>query len=103
MQLDSNPDEDENLKNKHAAQQCHGKLREIQEKFAQIKPDLQGDKFWRYQRHVAPALQEYIEALSFAHYLDHGLLISFDAVQDTLQDTDGNQANLNLIFYSTFE
>jgi hypothetical protein len=91
--LDPGLDEDEKVKNKRAAQQCYEKLRDIQQKFAQLKPSLEGERFWRYQRQIAPALQEYIEALSFAHYLDHGSLITFDAVQATLLDLDGNQAS----------
>jgi hypothetical protein len=27
--------------------------------------------------------------LSFTHYLEHGTLIKFDQVQDTLRDSDG--------------
>jgi len=98
--IDLNPDQDEVVKNKLAAREGYGKLREIQEKFAHLKPDLEGDKFWRYQRQVAPALQEYIEALSFAHYLDNGSLIQFDAVQATLQDQKGIQASSTSTFCS---
>lgn len=57
--------------------------------FANMKPELTGDRFWRYQTQVSPGLQEYIEALSFAHYLEHGSLITFDQVQRTLCDADG--------------
>jgi len=65
------------------------KLRDIQVMYAALKVELEGDRFWRHQRQVSPGLQEYIEALSFAHYLEHKTLIKFDQVQDTLRDSDG--------------
>lgn len=42
-----------------------------------------------YQRQVSPGLQEYIEALSFAHYLQNGNLISYEQVQASLCGADG--------------
>jgi len=54
-----------------------------------MKPDLEGDQFWRYQRAVSPGLQEYIEALSFAHYLTHDSLITWKEIQDRLSDEAG--------------
>jgi hypothetical protein len=53
-----------------------------------MKPDLDRDRFWRYHHQVSPGLQEYIEALSFAHYLEHKTLITFEQVQNTLCDAD---------------
>lgn len=57
--------------------------------YAAMVPELQGDNFWRYQAQVSPGLQEYIEALAFAHYLEHDALITYDDVQRTLSDSDG--------------
>jgi hypothetical protein len=54
-----------------------------------MKDELAGDRFWRYQRQVSPGLQEYIEALSLAHYLEHGTLITLEQVQRSLSDDDG--------------
>lgn len=65
------------------------KLHEIQRLFAGQKTDLVGDRFWRYQRAVSPGLQEYIEALSFAYYLEHDMLITWQQTQDTLSDKFG--------------
>lgn len=75
---------------KCAAKYGYEKLREVQVIFATLSVELQGDRFWRYQRQVSPGLQEYIEALSFANFLDHGSLITFDQVQATLSDPKGN-------------
>lgn len=72
-----------------AAQRGHEKLREVQCIYAAMKDELKGDRFWRYQRQVSPGLQEYIEALSFTHFLEHGSLVTFDQVQQTLCDPDG--------------
>lgn len=72
-----------------AASRAKEKLREVQAMYAALKDELQGDRFWRYERQVSPGLQEYIEALSFTHYLEHGTLIKFEQVQDTLRDPDG--------------
>lgn len=72
-----------------AAARAREKLREIQLMFAAIRGELQGDRFWRYQRQVSPGLQEYIEALSFTHYLETGTLVSFEEVQKTLSDEHG--------------
>ncbi|KIP11444.1 hypothetical protein PHLGIDRAFT_124847 [Phlebiopsis gigantea 11061_1 CR5-6] len=72
-----------------AASRAKEKLREIQSIFANIRKELEGDRFWRYQRQVSPGLQEYIEALSFTHYLETGELISFGGVQSTLADEQG--------------
>ncbi|KAF9472469.1 Translin [Pholiota conissans] len=83
------PNEDSHVLAKKAAQEGYAKLREIQTLYSHLRPELGGDKFWRYQRQVSPGLQEYIEALSFAHYLDHGTLITFDEVQHTLMDAQG--------------
>ncbi|TFY50959.1 hypothetical protein EVG20_g11234 [Dentipellis fragilis] len=52
-------------------------------------PELAGDRFWHYQQNVSPGLQEYIEALSFAHYLEHRSLITYAAVQRSLSDDVG--------------
>ncbi|KAF9535511.1 Translin, partial [Crepidotus variabilis] len=74
-----------------AAHHGYEKLREIQGLYAKMQPELQQERFWRHQRQVSPGVQEYIEALSFAHYLDHGTLITLDEVQRTLMDSQGKE------------
>ncbi|KIK71328.1 hypothetical protein GYMLUDRAFT_211458 [Collybiopsis luxurians FD-317 M1] len=73
----------------NAAQAGFDKLGQVQEMYAEMKNELIGDQFWRYQRQVSPGLQEYIEALSFAHYLQNGNLISYEQVQASLCGADG--------------
>ncbi|KAG1716354.1 hypothetical protein ID866_838 [Astraeus odoratus] len=65
------------------------KLREVQLLYASIKVELQDDLFWYHHRSISPGLQEYIEALSFAHYLGHGVLVSYSQVRQTLSDENG--------------
>ncbi|TFY83727.1 hypothetical protein EWM64_g272 [Hericium alpestre] len=69
-----------------AAREGYKKLRDIQALFKAMRPELEGDRFWRYQSNVSPGLQEYIEALSFTHYLEQGTLISYAGVQVSLSD-----------------
>ncbi|TFK41337.1 Translin [Crucibulum laeve] len=83
------PEANEQVLAKRAAHRGHEKLREVQNIYATLMEELEGDRFWRYQRQVSPGLQEYIEALSFAYYLEHGSLITFDGVQQTLLNPQG--------------
>ncbi|RXW16589.1 hypothetical protein EST38_g9265 [Candolleomyces aberdarensis] len=73
-----------------AAKKGYQKLKEVQSIYATLKPELEGDRFWQYERQVSPGLQEYIEALSFAYYLEHGSLIPFSEVQKSISDSSGN-------------
>ncbi|KAG8908541.1 hypothetical protein FRB99_005901 [Tulasnella sp. 403] len=57
--------------------------------FATMQTDLQGGLFWRYAKSVSGGIQEYIEALSFAHYLEHRGLIPYHVVVDSLKSDDG--------------
>jgi predicted translin family RNA/ssDNA-binding protein len=73
----------------HIAQRAHPKFRQVQALFSRLKDDLQGEQIWKYQKQISPGLQEYIEALGFAHYLEHGTLISLAQVQSSLCDEAG--------------
>lgn len=72
-----------------AVSRAKPKLKEIQDLFATMREEFAGNRFWRYQRNVSPGLQEYIEALSFAHYLECQALISYAEVQRSLSDAGG--------------
>lgn len=43
--------------------------------------DLQDLNAWRYQSQISPGIQEYIEAISFQHYLETRRLISYEEAQ----------------------
>jgi len=72
-----------------AASAGREKLAEVTAIYADLKHDLQGDRFWRYHRCISPSIQEFTEALSFMHYLEHGTLVTFGDVQRTLSDVHG--------------
>ncbi|KAJ7102260.1 Translin [Mycena belliarum] len=84
---------------RRAAASGREKLSEAHAIFAAMRPELVGDRFWRYHRQVSPGVQEYIEALSFAHYVEHDALISYQQVQDTIGDADGPFFPLTLSDY----
>ena len=46
--------------------------------FASISLDLKGINAWRYQRQISPGIQEFVEAVSFEHYLRTQSLIRWD-------------------------
>ena len=52
--------------------------------FTTIAPDLQGLNTWRYQRQISPGIQEFIEAISFQHYLEKQSLITFQEAQNLI-------------------
>lgn len=54
--------------------------------FAAIAPDLVGINAWRYQRQISGGIQEYIEAISFEHYLRHQKLITHEEASKLLPE-----------------
>ncbi|EPS99124.1 hypothetical protein FOMPIDRAFT_1125109 [Fomitopsis schrenkii] len=86
---ESNNQSDDGETSLRAVSRAKHKLKEIQDLFAAMREEVAGDRFWRYQRNVSPGLQEYIEALSFAHYLECQTLISYAEVQRSLSDAGG--------------
>jgi hypothetical protein len=56
----------------------------IQKLFSSVAEDLQALNSWRYQRQISGALQEYMEAISFEHYLRHQTLITREEAASTL-------------------
>ncbi|KAJ5175738.1 uncharacterized protein N7482_001615 [Penicillium canariense] len=58
------------------AQENDTRLEQIQKLFASVTPDLTSINAWRYQRQISGGIQEYIEAISFDHYLRTETLIT---------------------------
>jgi predicted translin family RNA/ssDNA-binding protein len=54
--------------------------------FVNIAPDLAGINAWRYQRQISGGIQEYMEALSFEHYLRHQTLITVEEAARSLPE-----------------
>ncbi|OWZ75605.1 hypothetical protein C365_06173 [Cryptococcus neoformans Bt85] len=73
------------------------KEREIAEVFKTIRQELSDARageswtsgFWKWRKSITPGLEEYIEALSFMRYLQHGGLVPLDNVQKALSDENG--------------
>ncbi len=76
------------------AAEAQERLLAIQQLFKSISPDLQGINAWRYQRQLSPGIQEFMEAISFQHYLqtqslikrDEASQIIFEGIQLTMDD-----------------
>ncbi|EIW66050.1 hypothetical protein TREMEDRAFT_35613 [Tremella mesenterica DSM 1558] len=71
------------------------KEREIREQFRKVNEVLRedgDDKGWRWHRQVSPGLEEYIESLSFLHYLEGKGLITLSDVQAALSDQETGDA-----------
>ncbi|KAJ5929857.1 hypothetical protein N7454_006807 [Penicillium verhagenii] len=68
------------------AQENQTRLDQIKALFNSIIPDVTGINAWRYQRQIGGGIQEFIEAISFDHYLRTQTLISHAEVQAMLPD-----------------
>lgn len=83
-------------------------LKEADEKFLEVKEflktiasELEGEDPFLFSRAYSPGVQEYIEALSFSHYLRHKTLISFEQVKASFEFSSdgGNDLDLNPFDY----
>lgn len=68
------------------AQENQTRFDQIRGLFEAIVPEQLDIKSWRYQRQVSPGIQEYIEAVSFDHYLRTQTLISHSECQSRLPE-----------------
>ncbi|KAK6581133.1 hypothetical protein PZA11_006621 [Diplocarpon coronariae] len=59
----------------------------MQKLFESIVPDLTGINAWRYQRQISGGIQEYMEAISFQHYLITQTLITLEEASHSLPAT----------------
>jgi hypothetical protein len=58
----------------------------IQTSFQDIVPDLQKLNVYRYSRNLSGGIQEFMEAVSFQHYIETGTLISYDEAKAKLPE-----------------
>ncbi|KAG9011046.1 hypothetical protein FRB94_008973 [Tulasnella sp. JGI-2019a] len=62
----------------------------VRAQFALIHGELEGEAlYWRFAKSISGGIQEYIEALSLAYYLEHCTLIPFSKVKESLKSEDG--------------
>jgi len=72
--------------------EVHQKLASLQRsRWRGVAFELRGEDPYQYLRAYSPGLQEYIEALSFHHYLQHNQLMSYQQVAASLDY--GNNVN----------
>ncbi|CAG8483025.1 3075_t:CDS:2 [Acaulospora morrowiae] len=46
---------------------------------------------YKYNKSVSPSIQEYIEAIAFVEYLENGVLITKEKIENDFRDENGNQ------------
>jgi predicted translin family RNA/ssDNA-binding protein len=68
------------------ASETREKAMAISTQFKSIAPDLVGINAWRYQRQISGGIQEFIEAISFEHYLRHQKLITLEEASKLLPE-----------------
>ena len=68
----------------------------IRERYSGISADLQGLNAYRYARNITGGNQEWMEAVSFQHYLETGSLITYDEAKQQLQDMGGQGGPIDL-------
>ena len=81
--------DDDHALSLRAAAEAKTKLAEARAMLRNVARELVGPSFWRYANNLSSGLQEYIEALSFVHYVECGGLVSYERVQANLCDDTG--------------
>ncbi|XP_061601524.1 translin-associated protein X [Cololabis saira] len=56
----------------------------VRQKIGQIAEELRGDDIYQFHRAFTPGIQEYVEAVSFQHYIRHRGLISLEEINARL-------------------
>ena len=77
---------DDRVLSLRAADEAKKKLADARAMLRSIAHELVGPNFWRYAHQISSGLQEYIEALSFAHYIEYGGLVSYEQARANLCD-----------------
>uniref|UniRef100_A0A3Q0RCG9 Translin-associated protein X n=1 Tax=Amphilophus citrinellus TaxID=61819 RepID=A0A3Q0RCG9_AMPCI len=60
------------------------KLDGVRQKIGQIAEELRGEDIYQFHRAFTPGIQEYVEAVSFLHYIRHRNLISLEEINARL-------------------
>lgn len=69
----------------HIAKETSSRAASIKTLFESIAADLQGINSWRYQRQISPGIQEFMEAVSFDHYLQNQRLITLEEAKSKIE------------------
>ena len=76
--------------------EADGKFLEVKELLKTIASELDGEDSHLFSRAYSPGLQEYIEALSFCHFLRNKTLISYEQVKATFEFSKEGGKDLEL-------
>ncbi|KAL8932432.1 MAG: hypothetical protein Q9216_006840 [Gyalolechia sp. 2 TL-2023] len=68
------------------AKEIQSRYDSIKEIFNSVVPDLQGLNAWRYRGQISGGCQEYVEAISFQHYLETQRLITYHEAQSLIPE-----------------
>lgn len=60
------------------------KLDGVREKIGQVAEELRGEDLYQFHRAFTPGIQEYVEAVSFQHFIRHRTLISLEEINARL-------------------
>ena len=77
-------------------EEAEAKFSEVKEFLKKIAEELVDEDALMFCRAYSPGLQEYIEALSFYHFLKSGSLISYEEVKEDLQFREDTAAHLRV-------
>ncbi|XP_035982459.1 translin-associated protein X [Fundulus heteroclitus] len=64
--------------------EAEGKLEGVRQKIGQIAEELRGEDIFQFHRAFTAGIQEYVEAVSFLHYIRHRGLISLEEINARL-------------------
>ncbi|XP_054456441.1 translin-associated protein X [Anoplopoma fimbria] len=64
--------------------EADGKLDAVRQKIGQIAEELRGEDIFQFHRAFTAGIQEYVEAVSFLHYIRHRSLISLEEINARL-------------------
>lgn len=59
-------------------------LEDIKQLLSSISPEMAGMDPHRFHNSISPGIQEYMEAMSFLHYLKHGTILTFAEAREHL-------------------
>lgn len=68
----------------------------IKDLISSAAPELSHTNTWRYQRNISPAIQEYVEAVTFRHYIQYQSIASHAEIQAILHPIDLTPADFIL-------
>lgn len=91
----SSSDAGRSLRMQQLLDEAHAKIDEIKSWLAKVSEEIQssgkGDAgWWQFARNVSPGLQEFLEAVSFLHYIEAKELISPEQLRERLADDAGH-------------